>query len=110
MSQSTLAALALPELERADPHMFLEEVVEMGGLSKAQRVRNFRHIPGAVFQQHSGFLQNAFSNDLRSRLIGDCFYSPVQVIDMHIELLRKFRSGPQVKLRMIFIDRELTFE
>lgn len=59
-------------------------VVKISGIFKAQGIRNIGNIPVGMLQKCFCFTNNTVSNVGCSRLTGYFFYSPVQLINMHI--------------------------
>ena len=90
--------------------MLFKKVIEMRHFRKAQRIRNFRYVPGAVPQHDFCLLQNPLADDLSRCFVGDCFYRPVQVIDVDVQLLRKTGGCPEAHFRVVFVDGKLAFE
>lgn len=82
----------------------------MRRLRKTQRVGDFRHVPFAVFQQDFGFLQYPFGNDLGSCFSGSCFYGPVQVVDVDVQLPGKTGGRAQAHPRVVFLDGKLALQ
>lgn len=62
----------------------------MGGFRETQGIGDFRHIPVGVLQQGLGFLQDAAGNMFRGGFLRGALYGPVKMIDMNIQLFRKF--------------------
>ena len=73
---------------------FLKERDEMRWLFKAKAIANFGNLPVGVPEQNSGLLHNAAGDQLRSGLPHGCFQCPVQVIDVHREVIGKIVWRP----------------
>ena len=82
----------------------------MRHLCKAQCIGDFGHIPPAVLQQDFCFLQNPFGDDLGGGFFCDGFDRPVQMIDVNVQLLRKFGGRAEVHFRVAFIKWKLALQ
>ena len=90
--------------------MFLEEIVEIGGVFKPEAIGNLGNIPVRMGQQGPGFFYNAGGYKFCGGFAGDVLHAAIEGVHMNGETAGEVIGCAELKVCFRCVDGELSFQ